>query len=692
MSDQYLYPFDPTGKAASNKVVGEQQILSPPSWTDFYFIIPKMAPFFREGLKLVHMPSGRELVEGIDYHLTHQFKDATIGTAKPVYGSITFLDKQLTGVVSLTYQTLGGRWILDEQKIIEILSNTKLNPRITTWEQVIGGMPVKFPPIDHEWHVDDLIGMKEVVDATIAIAEALGAEGGVGESHIADRNNPHRVTKAQVGLDKVENYPVATREEAEQGTANNRYMTPERTKQAIQVQVASAVNDHAERRDNPHGTTKEQVGLSEVPNWGPATGEDAVAGIAGDKIMSPATTRQAVDAWVGNTLRQHIEDQNNPHGTTKKHVGLEYVENYPVASQEEAEQGVANNRYMTPERTKQAIQAQVTGAVSEHVERKDNPHETTKEQVGLSEVPNWGPATIEDAVIGTADDKIMSPATTRQAVDVWVGNALQQHIDEVTFLLGQKLGVNDKAADSALLDGMDINGVLNYVAWGLDDRFTSQYLIPSPTDGVSYILIGGVGYYDPSTPTVEPDLTVYPYEPDFNEDGEIIRYPDLVFLLTGIGSDYHQPTTVHLVRVSREPKGDVEVFNLTGAQTESKLGITLGENGEYHLWLKGEDKRTRTTLTILSPTEGFNFFLESYADEPPGIIYLDEITLWSAKTLPKATEEQARRGEDDSTFMTPKKTREAVVAVLNEAGIRYDEDLGRWVLDGNLGEDDSPTP
>lgn len=589
MSDQYLYPFDPTGKAASNKVVGEQQILSPPSWTDFYFIIPKMAPFFREGLKLVHMPSGRELVEGIDYHLTHQFKDATIGTAKPVYGSITFLDKQLTGVVSLTYQTLGGRWILDEQKIIEILSNTKLNPRITTWEQVIGGMPVKFPPIDHEWHVDDLIGMKEVVDATIAIAEALGAEGGVGESHIADRNNPHRVTKAQVGLDKVENYPVASREEAEQGVANNRYMTPERTKQAIQVQVASAVNEHAERKDNPHETTKEQVGLSEVPNWGPATGEDAVAGIAGDKIMSPATTRQAVDAWVGNTLRQHIEDQDNPHGITAEKLGV-----------------------MTA--------------------------------------------------------------------------------DEVTFLLGQKLGVNEKAADSARLDGMDIAGVLDYVARGLDDRLTSQYLIPSPTDGVSYILIGGVGIYDPATPTVEPDLTVYPYEPDFDEDGEIIRYPDLVFMLTGIGSDYHQPTTVHLVRVSREPKGDVEIFNLTGAQTESKLGITLGENGEYHLWLKGEDKRTRTTLTILSPTEGFDFFLESYADEPPGIIYLDEITLWSAKTLPKATEEQARRGEDDSTFMTPKKTREAVVAVLNEAGIRYDEDLGRWVLDGNLGDDNSPTP
>src|SRR5690606_19803411 len=99
------------------------------------------------------------------------------------------------------------------------------------------------------------------------------------------------------------------------------------------------------------------------------------------------------------------------------------------------------------------------------------------------------------------------------------------------FLLEQKLGVNEKAADSALLDGMDIAGILDYITQGLDDRFKNQYLIPSPTDGVSYILIGGVGTYDPTTPTIEPDLTVYPYEPNFDEDGEIIRLPDLIFLL-----------------------------------------------------------------------------------------------------------------------------------------------------------------
>ena len=42
-------------------------------------------------------------------------------------------------------------------------------------------------------------------------------------------------------------------------------------------------------------------------------------------------------------------------GLTKRHVGLENVENYGVATQAEAEAGTVNNKYMTPLRVKEAI-------------------------------------------------------------------------------------------------------------------------------------------------------------------------------------------------------------------------------------------------------------------------------------------------------------------------------------------------
>lgn len=47
----------------------------------------------------------------------------------------------------------------------------------------------------------------------------------------------------------------------------------------------------------------------------------------------------------------------NPHNVSKGDVGLGNVQNYGIASQNDAEFGYANNLYMTPLRTKQAIEA-----------------------------------------------------------------------------------------------------------------------------------------------------------------------------------------------------------------------------------------------------------------------------------------------------------------------------------------------
>lgn len=46
--------------------------------------------------------------------------------------------------------------------------------------------------------------------------------------------NPHGVTASDVGLGQVENYPIATEAEAKAGSSGQ-YMTPQRTKQAIEV-------------------------------------------------------------------------------------------------------------------------------------------------------------------------------------------------------------------------------------------------------------------------------------------------------------------------------------------------------------------------------------------------------------------------------------------------------------------------
>lgn len=257
------YPFDPTGRAATNKITGEQQIITGVTSGKYHFIVPKLAPFFGVDMVVRYKDINnvvRTLVEGVDYYLTHQFIAASRACATPIFGSISFLDWTLTGVVTLDYQTVGGIWTQDDAAIAEILAERLNNPRITAWDVVVD-MPVTFPVIDHQWDLADLVGASEVVTSIDAIGEALRQTGEVGiAEHIARLDNPHSVTAAQVGLGQVRNLPTADNITAQLGLSDDAYMTPKNTAAAVASQVGNQFSAHRLNTANPHGTTAAQVG------------------------------------------------------------------------------------------------------------------------------------------------------------------------------------------------------------------------------------------------------------------------------------------------------------------------------------------------------------------------------------------------------------------------------------------------
>lgn len=169
------YPFDPTGTATTNLVTNEPHVLAANQASDYFFIIPKMAPFFRESLVVIHQPSGRTMVQGQDYVCSARFHDASMAIGKAIYGAISFFDRSLMGVAQLRYQTLGGDWTVNSDLITQILSNTAFNPRTTSWDQV-ANLPHAFPVIDHEWELDDMVGASEVVTALNGIRDAIAAQ------------------------------------------------------------------------------------------------------------------------------------------------------------------------------------------------------------------------------------------------------------------------------------------------------------------------------------------------------------------------------------------------------------------------------------------------------------------------------------------------------------------------------------
>jgi hypothetical protein len=111
----------------------------------------------------------------------------------------------------------------------------------------------------HNHVISNIDGLQDALDAKETPA---GAQAKV-DAHANLTNNPHSVTKSQVGLGSVSNYGLATQAEAEAGTSSAKYMTPLRTKQAIDaLQAVKSVAG----KTGIVTVSKSDVGLGNVDN------------------------------------------------------------------------------------------------------------------------------------------------------------------------------------------------------------------------------------------------------------------------------------------------------------------------------------------------------------------------------------------------------------------------------------------
>ena len=100
--------------------------------------------------------------------------------------------------------------------------------------------------LSHRHKVADIDGLPEKIDeVTKSKAEKVDLT-----AHIQNKNNPHNVTKQQVGLGNVTNVEQASKQD---------------------------FNNHTTNRNNPHGVTKHQVGLGNVDNVRQASYESVEA-------------------------------------------------------------------------------------------------------------------------------------------------------------------------------------------------------------------------------------------------------------------------------------------------------------------------------------------------------------------------------------------------------------------------------
>ncbi|MBW7976620.1 hypothetical protein [Bacillus velezensis] len=126
--------------------------------------------------------------------------------------------------------------------------------------------------------------------------------------HTLNTENPHHVTKEQVGLSNVLNEEQATK---------------------------VAFDNHLDDKKNPHAVTKSQVGLSKVDNIQQAAKTDFDAH---DADLDRHITKDERSYWNSSDersksiLAKHANDQTNPHNVTALQIGLGNVENIQQAA------------------------------------------------------------------------------------------------------------------------------------------------------------------------------------------------------------------------------------------------------------------------------------------------------------------------------------------------------------------------
>ncbi|HGF8333921.1 TPA: hypothetical protein QFF34_002526, partial [Enterococcus faecium] len=164
------------------------------------------------------------------------------GTMTPVEGLTDVWQKSVTvsqdlidaGVKDrLTIYQVPNSSVGDVQiEWLKIEKGDTRTPNISEYKYRGIGMRDSNNPKDYVWDLAPEYVEAEVTKKVAQVNSQL-------KEHVNDTNNPHEVTKNQVGLGNVDNFSTATQTEAEKGEASNKFMTPQRTTQMITKRIAT---------------------------------------------------------------------------------------------------------------------------------------------------------------------------------------------------------------------------------------------------------------------------------------------------------------------------------------------------------------------------------------------------------------------------------------------------------------------
>lgn len=307
-------------------------------------------------------------------------------------------------------------------------------------------------------------------------------------AHASNIDNPHQVTKGQVGLDNVDN--TADKDKnvnsaIKDGSGNvisETYATLEALGAAGDIvdgviESVSALNEFAESAaDSINQLSTNKADKSEV-----ASLAETVHG-----NTSAIETMEETANSISENLSGHTGDYSNPHQVTKSQIGLGNVDNtadkdknvnsaikdgdgnviaetYQTLSTSQQivtqlESDISNNlneiNTLKSDKANKADLEALSEDVSEHISDLDNPHQVTKGQVGLSNVDNTADkdkpvSSVQQAALDKKADKTTVSALSESVSDNSAAiDALDASISSLSENKADKTALNKLSTDT----------------------------------------------------------------------------------------------------------------------------------------------------------------------------------------------------------------------------------------------------
>lgn len=157
----YSYPYDPTGKAVTNKF-SEEHIVSSENRSERVVRI-RHAPFFKP-LTITYGNSDTPLTEGVDFEYAYELPELDDSVMGPVYMGVNLINPQVSGSVRFAGQLLGGTFYQPYYEMLDDLIKHLNNPVSASWLSVLN-RPALMPAMPSATSWDDLLNKKYLASA-----------------------------------------------------------------------------------------------------------------------------------------------------------------------------------------------------------------------------------------------------------------------------------------------------------------------------------------------------------------------------------------------------------------------------------------------------------------------------------------------------------------------------------------------